>query len=91
MSDADAKAFEAERVARIRAGWKATLQSGVVFADRPVNGPRGSVRIAVNGWDLHELYTLLVEPDGEEGCCAGCTILPPGWCAGCDLTRKEPG
>jgi hypothetical protein len=55
-----------------------------------VSGPSGAMLMPLDGWDLHELYTRLVEPQGEEGCCAGCTILPPGWCSLCDKTRKAP-
>lgn len=53
------------------------------------SGPTGHrVELQIDGWDLHELYTVLVDPNGPEGCCAGCSLLPEGWCANCDQNRK---
>jgi hypothetical protein len=57
----------------------------------PVHGPNGFPQIEIGGWDLHELYTILVDDEGPEGCCAGCTMLPPGWCSLCDKQRKPEG
>jgi hypothetical protein len=61
---------------------------------RPVNGPAGWVQPVLDGFDLHELYTLVVDGSGadsvkHEGCCAGCSRLPPGWCVQCDKQREK--
>jgi hypothetical protein len=70
---------------KIREEWRRKLTP-----KSPVHGPNGFPQIEIGGWDLHELYTILVDDEGPEGCCAGCTILPPGWCSLCDKTRKAP-
>ena len=54
------------------------------------DGPMGLLELRLDGWDLHELYTVLVAPTFEqEGCCAGCAELPAGWCRTCDINRKQ--
>lgn len=55
-----------------------------LWPEHVVDGANGFVMVEIDGWDLHELYTVLVDSDGPEGCCAGCTKLPQGWCRTCD-------
>lgn len=69
--------------ARLRAEWRGKLESCVGGFDE-----HGCFLLLLSGWDVHELYTALVDPLGSEGCCAGCTRLPPGWCAACDRDRE---
>lgn len=76
---------------RVRAEWQRKLQQCVLRGAVPI--PRvvdadTHYELHLDGWDVHELYTVLVEPIGPEGCCAGCTRLPPGWCAACDRNRE---
>lgn len=55
-----------------------------------VCGPFGGATLNLDGWRVHELYTL-VHRDANlpEGCCAGCHQLPPGWCRTCDHLRNK--
>lgn len=69
-------AVDAAKVQRGRGRWPPSLQVVV--------GAVGTITIELDGWELHELYTILVDSDGPEGCCAGCTKLPKGWCRTCD-------
>lgn len=67
--------------------WREKLETAVARVPKL----RRLVRVAVvlDFFDVHELYTVLVDPSGEpESCCAGCTRLPPGWCPSCDEQRK---
>lgn len=71
----------------LRKEWRARLETAVMR----VPNLRRLVRVALvlDFFDVHELYTVLVDPSGEpESCCAGCTRLPPGWCPSCDEQRK---
>lgn len=64
---------------QVRSEWRQKLEASV----------KNGGNLVLDHWDLHELYTGFVESSGPEGCTAGCTILPPGWCATCDSQRKE--
>lgn len=94
---------------RVRVEWREKLQAAVMglvigpdgqrrapargSTGHPLTGPHGGVLLPLNGWDVHELYTVLVDPLGvlsgeSEGCCAGCARLPEGWCRTCDEQRR---
>ena len=51
-----------------------------------INGD-GSAVLVLDGFDLHELYSVFVDSSGPEGCCAGYARLPLGWCESCDRER----
>lgn len=57
--------------------------AGPIVLDEP-----GLVSLDLDGFDLHELYTRLVDNTGPEGCCAGLSRLPVGWCRTCDAQRS---
>lgn len=77
----------------LKAEWKRKLASAVArqWCGRYWTWcAAAAVYLPLDFWDLHELYTVLVDADGPEGCCAGCTRLPPGWCANCDRLSGAP-
>lgn len=69
--------------------WRGLLYEAFSDDYASVAGPKGTGLLPLDGWDLHELYTLTVDREGPEGCCAGCTRLPRGWCALCDKEWDE--
>lgn len=75
------KAFQRIRGSN-RQRWKQKLEFAVL------TGFTGQMTLTIDSFERHELYTFLVDSDGPEGCCAGCTELPEGWCKSCDENRK---
>jgi hypothetical protein len=68
---------------RTREEWKERL-AAVLKGRQPM-------MLHLDVFAFHDAYTQLVDPEGEEGCCAGCARLPFGWCVNCDmqLTREK--